>query len=220
MTLNKTLPAVVALSLFAAACAGGPPHDGPGGERRGPAPGGGAAARPMLFISPAGEPFRGAQGRQAWLLRVDPSSSGTITVEALVADARRYFAVLDLNHDGAIAGPEVTAYENTVVPEILGGGPGAGLGGGRQGAGRFGLLNDAQPIRSADFNLDYRVILAEYERKAREAFARLDANHDSVLQVSELPPPPSLEAPRRGVRRPSGPPGGGRGGPHGGGMPR
>ena len=111
----------------------------------------------------------------------------------------------------------MTAYENTVVPEILGGGPG----GGRQGAGRFGLLNDAQPIRSADFNLDYRVTLAEYERKARETFVRLDANHDGVLLVSELPPPPSLQAPRRGGGRPSGPPGGrgrgGRGGP--GGMP-
>lgn len=154
--------------------------------------------------APAGEPFRGSQGRQDWLRLVDPASSGGIAVEALVADARRYFAVLDLNHDGAIAGPEVTAYENAVVPEILGGG---GPGGGRQGAGRFGLLNDAQPIRSADFNLDYRVTLAEYERKARETFARLDANHDGVLLVGELSPPPSLEAPRRG--------GGGRGGPRG-----
>ena len=98
---------------------------------------------------------------------------------------------------------------------ISGGRAGPG-GGSLQGAARFGLLNDAQPIRSADFNLDYRVTPAEYERKARETFTRLDANHDGVLRVSELPPPPSLAAPRQGGGRQRGAPGGGRGGGRGG----
>ena len=148
---------------------------------------------------------------------VDPTGSGVIAAEALAADARRYFAVLDRDHNGAIEGAEVSVYENTIVPEILSGGGGPpGAPGGLQGAARFGLLNDPQPIRSADFNLDHRVALAEYERKARETFARLDANHDGVLRVSEVPPPPSLNARRRGGGRPGGPPGGGRGGPGGG----
>ncbi len=218
MSFKTTAPVIVCLTLVLAACASGPPHGRPGeGGRRGPPPGGSGppGGRPSLFISPAGEPFRAAPGqgdpRAAWLRLVDPNATGVIAADALVADARRYFAVLDRDHNGAIEGAEVSFYENSIVPEILSGG------GGLQGAARFGLLNDPQPIRSADFNLDYRVTLAEYERKARETFARLDANHDGVLRVSELPPPPSLNAPRQGGGRPGGgPPGGGRGGGRGG----
>jgi hypothetical protein len=225
MSFKVTASAIVCLTFVLAACAGGPPQGRPSeGGRRGPPPGGSGppGGRPSLFISPPGEPFRTAPGlgdpRAAWLRLVDPAGSGVIAAEALVADARRYFAVLDRDHNGAIEGAEVSSYENTIVPEILAGGGGPG-GGGLQGAARFGLLNDPQPIRSADFNLDYRVTLAEYERKARETFARLDANHDGVLRVSELPPPPSLNAPRQGGGRPGGAPrggpGGGRGGPGG-----
>ncbi len=225
MSFKTTAPVIVCLTLALAACAGGPPQDRPGeGGRRGPPPGGSGppGGRPSLFISPPGEPFRAAPGqgepRTAWLRLVDPDADGVIAADALVADARRYFAVLDRDRDGAIEGAEVTVYENTIVPEILSGGGGPpGAGGGLQGAARFGLLNDPQPIRSADFNLDYRVTLAEYERKARETFARLDANRDGVLRVSELPPPPSLTGPRHGGGRPGGgPPGGGRGGGRGG----
>ena len=201
----------------------GPPNGRPGeGGRRGPPPGGSGppGGRPSLFISPPGEPFRTAPGqgdaRAAWLRLVDPTGSGVIAAGALAADARRYFAVLDRDHNGAIEGAEVSVYENTIVPEILAGGGGPpGAPGGLQGAARFGLLNDPQPIRSADFNFDHRVTLAEYERKARETFTRLDANHDGVLRVSELPPPPSSTAPRRGGGRSGGPPGGGRGGGRG-----
>jgi len=217
-------PVIACLTFALAACASGPPNGRPGdGGRRGAPPGGSGppGGRPSLFISPPGEPFRAAQGqagaRAAWLRQVDPTGSGVIAVAALVADARRYFAVLDRDHNGAIEGAEVSVYENAIVPEILvgGGGP-AGASGGLQGAARFGLLNDPQPIRSADFNLDHRVTLAEYERKANETFSRLDANHDGVLRVSELPPPPSLSPPRRGGGRQGGPPGGGRGGGRGG----
>jgi hypothetical protein len=203
MIRKSPVPSLVCLALVLAGCASGPPRGGPGDGRRGPPPG--RAAAPSLFISPAGEPFRASPGqgdpRLGWLKLVDPTSSGTITADALIADARRYFAVLDRDHNDAIEGAEVSAYENTIVPEILSGGFGPPGGGGLQGAARFGLLNDPQPIRSADFNLDYRVTLAEYERKARETYQRLDANRDGVLQVSELPPPPSLNAPRRGAPR-------------------
>lgn len=223
MSSKTTATVIVCLTFVLAGCAGGPPHGRPGeGGRRGPPPGGSGppGGRPSLFISPPGEPFRAPAGqgdpRAGWLRLVDPTGSGVITIDALVADARRYFAVLDRDHNGAIEGAEVTFYENTIVPEILLGGGGGPGGGGLQGAARFGLLNDPQPIRSADFDLDYRVTLAEYERKARETFARLDTNHDGVLRVSELPPPPSLNAPRRGGGRSGGPPSGGRGGGRGG----
>lgn len=211
--MKNAAPMLVCLALVLPGCANGP--------RGAPPPSGGPSPRPSLFISPAGEPFRAAPDpRRAWLERVDPTSSGAIAADALVADARRFFAVLDRDKNGAIESAEVTVYENAIAPEILSGGGGPPGGGrGLQGAARFGLLNDPQPVRSADFNLDYRVTLAEYERKARETFARLDRDRNGVLLVSELPPPPSLNAPRRGGGRPGGPPGGGRGGPGGMGGP-
>lgn len=60
---------------------------------------------------------------------------------------------------------------------------------GLEGAARFGLLNDPQPIMSADFDLNRRVTAEEYQRKARELFAELDRNRDGRLTREELPGP-------------------------------
>jgi hypothetical protein len=69
------------------------------------------------------------------------------------------------------------------------GGPGGGAAVQLQGAARFGLLNDPQPIMSADFDLSRRVTRAEYERKAGELFVELDRNGDGAIGFEELPPP-------------------------------
>lgn len=78
------------------------------------------------------------------------------------------------------------------------GGPGGGAPMRLQGAAQFGLLNDPQPIMSADFDLSRRVTRAEYERKARELFADLDRDGDGVIRFQDLPPPPGRPGGRRG----------------------
>jgi hypothetical protein len=120
-------------------------RDGPSGEGRGP-------RRAALFISPAGEPFRADRGEPypvaAWFIRADANGDGKLTKDEFVADAARFFATLDTNHDGVIDGLELKAYETEVAPEITAdrgggeagprqGGPG-GFGGGAGGGGRGG----------------------------------------------------------------------------------
>ena len=87
---------------------------GEGGES-GPPP-----ARPSLFISPAGEPFRAGPGEPypvaVWFRGADANGDGKLTRDEFVADAARYFQTLDLNHDGVIDGQELKAYETENRP--------------------------------------------------------------------------------------------------------
>lgn len=60
----------------------------------------------------------------------------------------------------------------------------------REGAGRWGLLNDPQPIMSADADWSRRVTREEFEAKAVMMFKQLDRDHDGRLTREELPPLP------------------------------
>ena len=88
--------------------------------------GGGAAARrspPNVFISPSGEPFRGAAdapyAAAAWFRGADADGDGRLTRAEFLLDAERFFRRLDSNGDGVIDGFEIRAYEEEVAPEIL-----------------------------------------------------------------------------------------------------
>ena len=145
-------------ALCLAACASGPPQDGPRGDwgkaprARPPGEGeeGGPPRQPhrQLFISPAGEPFRAEPGAPypvaAWFAGADADHDGALTRDEFTADSLRFFDKLDGDHNGVIDGFEVSAYETQVAPEILQGfqsgeGPvargqmGAGQGGHRGG---------------------------------------------------------------------------------------
>ena len=150
------LPSVLGLLLLATACAqSGPPHRFRGhgeGMRRGGPMGAGMGPRLSLFVSPAGQPFRGAPGQpapiEAWFAEADANHDGVISYAEFQADFRRYFAELDTNHDGEIAPDEVTRYETGILPEIAsrgggfgggGGGRGGGMGRGGGGMGRGGM---------------------------------------------------------------------------------
>jgi len=165
-------PAAAALAVLAlAACA----SEGPPMGRGGPPPSVPAqGSRARVFISPAGEPFRAAPGEpepmRTWFEAADTDRDGALVRPEFVADHMRFFARLDTNGDGVVAGPEVSRYEEVVAPEIMSatdrgieGGPGAGPGragrggppgggppgGGRRGGGGGGRLNavDDGPIR-------------------------------------------------------------------------
>jgi hypothetical protein len=57
------------------------------------------------------------------------------------------------------------------------------------GAAAYSLLNDPEPVLSADYDLSHRITLAEFDRKASEVFDLLDRNHDGKLDAAELTPP-------------------------------
>lgn len=228
----------------------GPPPGGPPGV-------GGPGPRQQMFISPAGEPFRAAPDTpypvSDWFTRADTDDDGGLTLAEFTTDSLAFFDRLDANHDRFIDGFENSAYEKTVVPEILavdagpdgdgpmaggpppggrggggpppgggrgapsgGGPPGGGMGGPptsggghggnprdalprRQGAGPWALLNEPQPVRGADANLDQRVARAEAEATAKVRFTRLDRDADGRLTLAELPrTPEQLASEQRG----------------------
>ena len=76
-----------------------------------------------MFISPMGEPFRdrGGDGLADWFNQADQNHDGRLTLVEMQQDAERFFASLDVNHDGEIDPDEITRYENVVAPEISSG---------------------------------------------------------------------------------------------------
>ena len=74
------------------------------------------------FISPMGEPFRAKSTNDdtlsMWFYQADRNRDGLLTADEMRADAERFFAVLDLDHDGEIDPEELSHYEWEVAPEI------------------------------------------------------------------------------------------------------
>ncbi|HQN50782.1 MAG TPA: hypothetical protein PK913_06960, partial [Phenylobacterium sp.] len=223
MIRARLLPAL-ALTLSALA---GPAVAQPPGERpAGPPPGGRPPEGRNLFLSPSGEPFRGPGGLETWFKGADTDHDGALSLAEFRADALRFFKVVDANGDGAIDGLENRAYETRIAPEILsaaereddapqGGGPppGGGMGGGhgdgmrkpgghggmsrREGAARFSLINEPQPVRGADANLDWKVTVDEWSRAAARRFALLDTGQTGRLSLGDLPRPGGMGPPPR-----------------------
>jgi hypothetical protein len=74
------------------------------------------------FISPMGEPFRphGATDDTLadWFNQADRNHDGFLTLDEMVADADRFFATLDTDHNGEIDPDELAHYEWEVAPDI------------------------------------------------------------------------------------------------------
>jgi Ca2+-binding EF-hand superfamily protein len=72
-----------------------------------------------------GEPFRSNSRDDDtladWFEQADKNHDGRLTLEEMQADAERFFATLDVNHDGEIDPDEITRYENVVAPETRAG---------------------------------------------------------------------------------------------------
>lgn len=190
-----------------------------------------------LFISPMGEPFRsvrgGAEPQDLWFAGADTNHDGALTRAEFEADAARFFAVLDRNHDGEIDPDDIDYYESTIAPEIRVGAASfaesqSGGDGGegsakpvypdRQGAARYGYFSFPEPVTAADRNYNRGVSADEFRRAADARFDVLDTNRDGRIDHDELPriDPPRAGAAGRG-RGGGGFDGGGRG-RRGGGM--
>lgn len=166
-----------------------------------------------------GEPFRSNSRDDDtladWFEQADKNHDGRLTLEEMQADAERFFALLDVNHDGEIDPDEVTRYEDEIAPEIRtserfasmlessgdgreGGRRGGGDGRHRipgfvrrgddqhQGAGRFGLLDLPEPVVSADSDFDRGVSLSEFRQAAVQRFLALDLDHKGYLTLAGL----------------------------------
>lgn len=195
-----------------------------------PIPGG------AIFISPMGEPFRGAEGlsgAEIWFRKADANRDNRITPKEFEADALRFFAMLDTDKDGEIDPSEVDHYESDVAPEIrvmsTYGDPNLAKADDdgnvtdppyptRLGAGRYGFLDSPEPVVTADVNFDRAITRQEFAITAMKRFKQLDTNGDGVITRDELP---KLDAhPDRNGHHGGGRGGGGGGGGHhhGGGM--
>lgn len=184
----------------------------------------------ILFISPAGEPFRGLPSRPYpvadWFSGADANRDGALTNTEFVADSLRFFDTLDTDRDGRLDGFEIDDYERKIAPEIL---PSADRGGPmmtrdtgprvigdrvfvgprpkaygttRQGAGLFGLINEVQPVAGQDRDLDRRISREEATYAARDRFTILDEDRDGRLYLAALPKTPMQEVAERGPDRP------------------
>lgn len=163
------------------------------------------SAQALTFISPMGEPFRSKPGdkppEEIWFERTDADDDGKITRAEFMADAGRFFRVLDLNRNAEIGPEEVEHYEEYIAPEVRTGGfdlpvPGEGhhgrSGGSRHGGVRRGA-NDEEGKSSSDSPSPPERYDATNEGGARysyldlpEPVAAADINLDRAISPREF----------------------------------
>jgi len=66
-------------------------------------------------------------------------------------------------------------------------------GAGREGAARYGLLNEPEPVANADSDVDGRVSLVEWRVATKRRFERLDRAKTGKLILSDLILPPDAK---------------------------
>jgi hypothetical protein len=145
------------------------------------------------LYSPNGEPLNGGPlGRPSckdafggWYDRVAASHGGTIDLATYLADSRRQFAAMDLNHDGLLNPAVLAQYR---APYALRPEPGARSGDPRSRRPEDGgVASDrADPVMIADVTLRNQVSLDDFLTYQRRKFAELNTRHDGVLRREDV----------------------------------
>jgi Ca2+-binding EF-hand superfamily protein len=148
------------------------------------------------FYSPNGEVLNGgplgkpscSDAMTAWFNRTDSNHDGRLTREEFFADARRLFAIMDLDHDGVITPAELDRYRDPFSP------PPEQRSTNRndrnrntQNRGRDSLTagDTPDPVMSSDVRLRNVVDLQDYLIHAEKVFASLDKKRDGALDLRE-----------------------------------
>lgn len=175
------------------------------------------SALQQVFIAPSGEAFRAPADAPYpvadWFARADANHDGKLTQSEFTADFLRFFASLDLDHDGVIDGRELQRYEDSLASELhtgtYGGDGVIQAGAGEdvympdsdiratrrdksgldipRGAGRFDLLRIPEPVAAMDTALNGRINRQEAEDAASFRFSLLDPKQRGYLLLAELP---------------------------------
>jgi len=177
------------------------------------------------FISPMGEPFRAHDQSDdtlaRWFRKADRNGDGVLIEGEMVADAERFFRLLDTDGNGEIEPDELSNYEYEIAPDVqvnsrkrpAPGDPAPraerpreasegsagqrqrrarleldqlGIGGGLQGAARYGLLDMPEPVAAADTDFNRGISLEEFREAAVRRFALLDSRHSGQLTLPQL----------------------------------
>ncbi|WP_427788895.1 hypothetical protein [Brevundimonas diminuta] len=164
---------------------------------------GGAAAQGQTTARPDARPHHArmaesvskadfVQRRVERLRAADANNDGQVTAEEMraYAEARRAerqaarFERLDTNKDGVLSREEFAAgHARGERGEGMGGRRMGGGGHGWSGHGRAGETDGARGMARGDAR--FPIVIADVERRAEEAFNRMDANGDGVLTQDE-----------------------------------
>ncbi len=198
--------------LLAGGCADSAPgrHHGDNAETRSAAarifysPNGEPLTGGALGMAPCGEVMA------RWFDRVDTNHDGALGHDEFLADARIQFDRMDRDHDGFITADELTAFRapftnatpqsqsrpqqaegESGAPQEGGGGrhhhhQGGGKNAQASGAQRSPVGTGADPVMSADTNLDFKVSWGEFQRQAEDWFAALDLHHVGAVAKDDL----------------------------------
>jgi hypothetical protein len=155
-----------------------------------------------MLYSPNGEPLNGGplgkptcqKALSGWFDRM-AGTSGGISKDAFIADAKTQFYRMDIDKNGYLVSEELDRFRQPYRQEPVAAKqePQEGQHKHKRGSGASGeqshnglSANIFDPVMSADANLDFQVTLAEFMTQAQENFAKLDLNHDNTLSRDEV----------------------------------
>ncbi len=121
-----------------------------------------------------------------WLQNVDLDKDGGLELDELLTEAKRQFALMDLNHDGFITPDELSLYRAQTGGTQLATEPMEGDKHGVHPLPMHPAGSQPDPVLSADSNLDFQVSLEEYLSQQKDNMAQFNKDKDQSLDAQEL----------------------------------
>lgn len=155
-----------------------------------------------MIYSPNGEPLNGGgfgrptceKAMSGWLDRIYAANGGSLSLASYLSDAKIQFARMDIDHNGYIVSEELDRFREpfrqssatATTPARDSAGHKGKHGHAAANSKTDSSLNMADPVMSADRNLDFKVTPEEFLLHAQEVFARLDTSHNGLLERAEV----------------------------------